>query len=114
MLALAPPPVAQPWKELGNLSRVALCTDNPRSCAFLPPSRQPVEKQQELLRTVYNVVTRRGATELQSASRGVLRAVLTEQCVPSRAADNLCSFVEDEATFGKVRPAPSIPAATPG
>ena len=60
-----------------------------------------MEKQQELLRTVYNVVTRRGAC-VGSRARRPRHARLRPMPVRA-AADNLCSFVEDEATFGKAR-----------
>ena len=60
---------------------------------------QPVDKQQELLRTVFNVVTHRG---MYPCHAHLLRI---SDCAAASTADNLCSFVEDEAVFGKVRTA---------
>ena len=60
---------------------------------------------------MYNVVTRRGAAHRRAPPRprGLRAAVLalTAAKRPPVTADNLCSFVEDEATFGKVRGAAS-------
>jgi hypothetical protein len=50
----------------------------------LRPSPQPVDKQQELLRTVYGVVTRRGARSVPALPRSALTPQRSRQPVQLR------------------------------